>query len=74
MNRRGFLRGAISVMAVAAVLKGRVTEDVIRATNPAYRWTSYMVLENFEVGENPNIALQGSAILKWVPGLKVRRV
>ena len=24
MNRRGFLRGAVSVMAVAAILKGRV--------------------------------------------------
>ena len=41
MNRRGFLRGAISVMAVAATLKGRastITEaDVLKAAHDAYQ-------------------------------------
>lgn len=36
MNRRGFLRGAISVMAVAAVLKGRMLDDGIALNSIAH--------------------------------------
>ena len=36
VNRRGFLRGAISVMAVAAILKGRMLDDGIALNSIAH--------------------------------------
>ena len=55
MNRRGFLRGAISVMAVAAVLKGNVrTPDITDYHYPGglrSGKTEMFTQPGFEVGD-----------------------